>query len=307
MNNLDVIVMGAINMDILVHVDQYPKYGANVPAKNLEINVGGKGSNQAVAVAKQHVNQTLIGSIGNDDFGKQILSSLENSGVKTDHLIIKDDVQTGTAVAAVDNTGENTFMVVLGANNSITSSDIDAAMKNLNAKVFLVNLETSQESVLAALKIAKSKDMYIVLDPAPENSYFEESLKYADVVTPNKQETERITGVKVETIADGKKAAKIIANKGVKNVIVKLGESGNVLYESEKDLFTIIKATRVKAVNTVGAGDTFAGVLSAHLAKNPNNLVEAIEIASKAAAIKVSRSGGHEAIPTLEEINQFEY
>ncbi|GEQ49139.1 ribokinase [Tetragenococcus koreensis] len=302
--DLDVIVMGAINMDMYVHVDDFPKYGENIQAKELDQKVGGKGSNQAVTVAKQGVNQALIGTVGNDDFGKQILDSLSQQGVKTDYIVNKDDTQTGIAVAVVDHTGENTFMVILGANMALKAEEVEQAMEPLEGKIFLLNLETSQESVLAALKMAKKKKMYVVLDPAPEGSYFEEALQYADLVTPNQQETERITGMSVNTVDDAKKAAKWIADQGVSDVIVKLGSEGSVLYESQKDHFTIIEATRVKAINTVGAGDIFAGVLASKLAKEPDDLVAAAKLASKASALKVSRPGGQDGIPTKEELDQ---
>ncbi len=303
--DLDVVVMGAINMDMYVNVKDFPKYGENIQAKSLEQKIGGKGSNQAVAVAKQGVKQVLIGSVGNDDFGQQITEKLEQQGVKTDSVIKKDNVQTGIAVAVVDETGENTFMVILGANEALEAKEVERTFEPLNGKVFLLNLETSQESVLAALKIAKKKDMYIVLDPAPEGSYFKEALPYADLVTPNRQEAERITGLTVRSQDDARRAAKWIANKGVSNVIVKLGTEGNVLYESEKDKFTFIESTTVKAINTVGAGDTFAGVIAAQLSQKPGDLEAATRLASKAAAIKVSRPGGQESIPTAEEVNKF--
>ncbi|AYW44732.1 ribokinase [Tetragenococcus koreensis] len=302
--DLDVIVMGAINMDMYVHVDDFPKYGENIQAKELDQKVGGKGSNQAVTVAKQGVNQALIGTVGNDDFGKQILDSLSQQGVKADYIVNKDDTQTGIAVAVVDHTGENTFMVILGANMALKAEEVEQAMEPLEGKIFLLNLETSQESVLAALKMAKKKKMYVVLDPAPEGSYFEEALQYADLVTPNQQETERIAGMSVNTVDDAKKAAKWIADQGVSDVIVKLGSEGSVLYESQKDHFTIIEATRVKAINTVGAGDIFAGVLASKLAKEPDDLVAAAKLASKASALKVSRPGGQDGIPTKEELDQ---
>lgn len=302
--DLDVVVMGAINMDMYVHVKDFPKYGENIQAKELDQKVGGKGSNQAVTVAKQGVKQALIGTVGNDDFGKQILDSLSQQGVKTDYIVNKDDTQTGIAVAVVDHTGENTFMVILGANMALKAEEVEQAMEPLEGKIFLLNLETSQESVLAALKIAKKKNMYVVLDPAPEGSYFEETLQYADLVTPNQQETEKITGMTVNTVEDAKKAAQWIAEQGVSDVIVKLGSQGSVLYESKKERFTIIEATKVKAINTVGAGDIFAGVLASRLAQDPDDLVAAAKLASKASALKVSRPGGQDGIPTKEELEQ---
>lgn len=301
----DVIVMGGINVDLLVHVQQYPPYGTNVPAQSLEINVGGKGANQAVAVVKQHVCTTLIGSIGADQWGQQALDSLTQNNILPDQVVIKSTAATGTAVAVVDQTGENTLMVVLGANLALTRDDILTVMQDLEANIFLTNLETSRESVLTALQLAHKKGMYIIVDPAPASSYFPEVLQYADLVTPNKEETQQITGIPVENFAEAQKAAYLITQKGVPKAIVKLGSLGSVLYEASTQHFTIIPATPVQAVNTVGAGDTFAGVLAANLVQDPDNLVSAIKTASKAAALKVARSGGQAAIPTQEEIAQF--
>ncbi|GAA3019407.1 ribokinase [Tetragenococcus solitarius] len=299
---LDVVVMGSINMDMLVHVDDFPKYSENVVAKKLEVLAGGKGSNQAVTISKQDVKHAFLGAVGADDFGKQIIDMLNEKGVETKAIIRKTDAPTGTAVGIVDKVGENTFMGVLGANMALTAAEIEKAFENLEAKVFLLQLETSQESVIAALKCAKEKGMYIILDPAPEGCYFEESLSYTDLVTPNKQEAERITGIAIENVEDAKKAAKIIADTGVANVIVKLGGQGSVLFESAKDKCTFIEAKKVTAVNTVGAGDTFAGVLASELSRDRDNLVNAIQTATQASALKVARHGGHEAIPTRKEI-----
>lgn len=301
----DVIVMGGINVDLLVHVQQYPPYGTNVPAQSLEINVGGKGANQAVAVVKQHVRTTLIGSIGSDQWGQQALDSLTQNNILPDQVVIKSTAATGTAVAVVDQTGENTLMVVLGANLALTRDDILTVMQDLEASIFLTNLETSRESVLTALQLAHKKGMYTIVDPAPASSYFPEVLQYADLVTPNKEETQQITGIPVENFAEAQKAAYLITQKGVPKAIVKLGSLGSVLYEASTQHFTIIPATPVQAVNTVGAGDAFAGVLAANLVQDPDNLVSAIKTASKAAALKVARTGGQAAIPTQKEIAQF--
>lgn len=305
--NFDVIVMGSINMDMLVFVNNFPKFGENVVANGMEVLAGGKGSNQAVAVAKQDVKHAFLGAVGTDDFGNQMLEILDNKGVETKYIIRKENVPTGTAVGIVDQSGENTFMGILGANMAITEKDIQTSFAPLESKILLLQMETSKESVMTALKIAKEKGMYVILDPAPEGCFFEEALGYADLVTPNKQETEKITGIKIVNLEDAKKAARIIADTGVTNVIVKLGGEGSVLFESEKDAFTVIEAKKVTAINTVGAGDTFAGVLAAVLSKDKQDLVRAIKIATQASALKVSRPGGQDAIPTKEELSNYTF
>lgn len=303
----DVIVMGSINMDILVFVNDFPNFSENVVAKNMVTHAGGKGANQAVAVAKQGVKHTFIGAMGDDGFGDQIKEMLTSKGVDLNNLIIKENLQTGTAVGIVDKQGENTFVGVLGANMSITSNEIEDIFAGIDGKVFLLQMETSKESVLAALKAAKSKGMFVILDPAPEGCFFEEALKYADLVTPNSQETEKITGIKITDLKDAKKAAQIISDSCVPNVIVKMGAKGSLLYEAEKDQYTLFEAKKVKVIDTVGAGDTFAGVLASVLSEDTNNICHAIKVATQASALKVSRDGGQDAIPTKKELAQFDY
>lgn len=299
----DVLVMGSINMDMIVFVNDFPENGENVIAKSTEVHAGGKGANQAVAVAKQGVKHAFIGAVGNDDSGDQMIEILQNKGVETKYIIKKDDAQTGACVAVVDKKGENTLMGILGANMAITEEEIKKSFSNLSADILLLQLETSQESVLTALKIAKEKGMYIILDPAPEGCFIEEALSYADLVTPNRQETEKITGLKVTGIEEAKIAARKIADRGVRNVIVKLGSEGSVIFESDRGEYTFVEAKKVEAVDTIGAGDTFAGVLASVLSENKEDLIAAIKIATQASALKVSRTGGQDAIPTKEELN----
>lgn len=298
----DVVVMGSINMDLMVHVDTFPEYMQNTVANGLEVQTGGKGSNQAVAVAKQGVSHAFIGAVGNDDFGDRLLAMLAKQGVETSHIIRKADASTGIGVGIVDARGENTFMGVLGANMALTADETTKAFESIDAKVFLLQMETSKESVLAALTGAKGKGMRVILDPAPEGCFFEAALRYADVVTPNRQETERITGIRIDGVESAKQAALAIAAKGVENVIVKMGGEGSVVYETARDAFTVVPAERVNAINTTGAGDTFAGVLAACLARDPKDLIDAVRMATRAAALKVSRPGGQDAIPTWREL-----
>lgn len=298
----NVIVMGSINMDMFVYINKFPELGDNVVAKSSEVHIGGKGSNQAICVARQGIKHTFIGAVGNDTSGVQMVDLLENYGVDTKHIIKKEDAQTGTCVALIDNAGSNTPIGILGANMALTAQETENAFNDLDGGVLLLQMETSKESIMTALKIAKRKEMHIILDPAPEGLFFKEALAYADLVTPNKNETETIVGFKINSLDDAVNAAKTIAAFGVKNVIVKLGDKGSVVYESEKDKFTYIEAMKVDPINTIGAGDTFAGVLASILSEKKIGLIEAVRIATKASALKISRAGGPDAIPSRKEL-----
>lgn len=295
----DVAVMGSINLDVKVLVEQYPNYAETSSAKSIEMLPGGKGSNQAVAIAKLGGNVAFVGAVGDDSAGKQMIDNLEKQNVDTTNIYKSTEEGTGTFVIMLDDKGENTMVGTLGANNTLKKEEVETVIESIDVPVLLLQMETSKESIDGALSKAKEKGMFIILDPAPANGYFEEALSYADCVTPNQQETEKITGVKVTNKEEALEAAKIISEKGAKSVIIKMGSNGNLIYKEGQTTF--VEAHKVKAVDTVGAGDTFAGALALHYSKN-ENLVEAVKFANAAAAVKVSRLGGHEATPTIEEV-----
>lgn len=299
MEKYDVVVLGSINLDVIVNLDKYPQYGETVFANTINMEPGGKGSNQAVTVAKQGKKLLFLGSVGNDSSGRQMLQNLEEYNIDTKHIYISDTKGTGTFVAEIDKYGENTMAGTLGANSSLTKEYIYDALKDVEAEVLLLQMETSHESILAAMKVAKEKGMFVILDPAPADGYFKEALQYADVITPNQQETENLTGIQVINQETALKAAKAIEELGVKNSIIKMGANGNLVYQNGK--VDYIPALKVKAINSVGAGDTFAGALASSYVEN-KDLVQAVKYGNVAAGIKVSRAGGQESIPTSEEV-----
>ncbi|WP_430507880.1 ribokinase [Rossellomorea marisflavi] len=298
----DVITVGSINMDVIVESPQYPAYGDTVFANSIGMTPGGKGANQAVTAARLGKKTALIGAVGKDSAGTQLLKNLSSKGVDTSHILQVEEHGTGTFVAMIDETGENTMVGTKGANDHISEEDINSVFEQIDAKILLVQMETSQESIIASMKAAKSKGMYVILDPAPADGIFNEAFKYADLVVPNKQETERITGIQVHDQTSAHLAAEKIHELGVKDVIIKMAENGSLI--SQIGSITFVDAIAVKAVDTVGAGDCYAGALAcAYL--DTNDLVEAAKFASVAAGIKVSRSGGQDAIPTMEEVQAY--
>lgn len=302
MGKYDVVVLGSINLDVIVDVNKYPQYGNTVFANNIKMLPGGKGSNQAVAVAKQGKNLLFLGAVGDDSAGKQMLDNLKDNGVDTEYIQVTNESGTGTFVAFVDQNGENTMAGSLGANAILDEKYVVNSLEDIEAKVLLLQMETSKESILAAMKTAKEKGMFVILDPAPADGFFMEALEYADLITPNQQEKERLTGIKVINQDTAINAAEVIAGLGVKNSIIKMGSNGNLVYQSGKIDF--IPSLKVKAVNTVGAGDTFAGALASAYIET-QDLAEAVKYGNVAAGIKVSREGGQDAIPTYNEVTSY--
>ena len=296
----DVIVLGSINLDVKALVTSYPRHGDTATAKSITMLPGGKGSNQAVAAAKLGGKVAMLGAVGQDGAGKQMLDNLSNWGVDTQFVMRNGDEGTGTFIVQVDQTSENTMVGTLGANDTITAAEVDTALDQMEAPVLLMQLETSRESVVAALKAGRRKGMYIILDPAPADGFFPEALAYADCVTPNQQETERITGIHVTDKVEAVKAAKAIAGMGPKTVIVKLGADGSVVLH-EGEIYEI-DSVKVHALDSVCAGDVFAGALAVNYAQH-GDFLKAVNFANKAAAIKVSRVGNHQVFPTLADMS----
>lgn len=302
MKKVDIVVLGSINLDIMVNVSNFPKYGDTATAKSIQMLPGGKGANQAVAVAKQDISLIFLGSVGDDSAGRQMLSNLQENGIDTEYIYIDKKFGTGTFVPIVDDGGENTMVGTLGANASLSAEHINKILERVEAKILLLQMETSEESVMAALQKAKEKGMYVILDPAPADGFRPAALRYADVITPNQQETERITGIKVTDRDSALEAAKVLEGMGTKNCVIKLGAGGNIIYQSGKVDF--VPSLKVKAINTVGAGDTFAGALASEYART-GDLVQAVKYGNVAAGLKVSRGGGQAAIPTRKEVEAY--
>lgn len=298
----EIITMGAINQDIFLNANSFPNHGDTVWLKSINKQTGGKGANQALTLSRLNNDIRFIGAVGDDDHGQNMLKYFKNLHLNTDYIQVKQEVETGTFFIILDSTGENTMLGTLGANNLLNEKDVEYAFENTEANYFLLQLETSKDSILSALKLAKSKGITVVLDPAPSDGFNIQYLKYADIITPNQQEAETITKIKVTDKDTAFEAAKAIHKMGVATVIVKIGAQGSVIYNNNIEAF--IPAYHVKAINTVGAGDVFAGALTSEL-NNGKSLKESVKFATIASAIKIRSSKTQEAIPTQDEIEKF--
>jgi ribokinase len=295
----DIAVVGSINMDVVVSTPKYPDYGQTLFCEKIDMIPGGKGANQAVTVAQMEKKVCMLGAVGDDAPGNELIRNLNSRGIDTSHLVSVSNNGTGTFVAMVDPSGENTMVGTKGANESLSKENIEDAFSKIEADILLVQMETSRESILTSMKIAKERGMYVILDPAPADGIFEEAFQYADLILPNNQETEAITGIKVVDPDTATQAAAKLHAFGIRDVMVKMGENGVLV--STKGQETFIDAIKVKAVDTVGAGDCYAGAVASKLSET-RDLVEAAKFATVAAGIKVSRTGGHDAVPSLEEV-----
>ncbi|HEX2846867.1 MAG: ribokinase [Chitinophagaceae bacterium] len=295
-----IVVIGSSNMDMVVKTDHIPVPGETVLSGSFFMNPGGKGANQAVTVARLGGEVVFISKLGNDVFGKQFSQLFSDEGIDTSFILSDEDFPSGVALITVDKAGENSIVVASGANANLHSKDMQKALDEIAAaSLVLLQLEIPMDVVHFAVNYAASKNVKVILNPAPANELSEELLKNIDILTPNKTEASMISGVDVTNIESAKKAAKAICSKGVKNVVVTMGPLGAVICQDGK--FSVVAAQKVETVDTTAAGDVFNGALAVALCKG-DSLEEAVGFACEAAALSVTRLGAQSSIPYRNEL-----
>lgn len=298
----NICVIGSLNMDLVVKVDKRPKGGQTVIGGDFKEVPGGKGANQAVAMARLGGNVNMIGKVGTDGFGETLLNALKNDNVNTEY-INKADVATGVAMITVDSNAENSIVVAPGANFKVDKHYIDASIEGIEkSDIVVLQLETPIETINYALKKSKELGKYTILNPAPAVKLDDEIISNVDLLTPNETELEILSGVDIQTEADIEKAAQIMINKGVKELIVTLGSKGSLYINKDKSIFK--KAYNVNAIDTTAAGDSYTGALAVAFA-NDKNIEEAMDFASKVGALSVQKEGAQSSLPTLEDVQNF--
>ena len=298
----NICVIGSLNMDLVVNVDTMPKPGQTIIGSNFKEVPGGKGANQAVAMARLNGNVSMIGKVGEDGFGQTLINSLKNDKVDTTYKQTSKGA-TGVALITVDKNAQNSIVVSPGANFEVKEDDIDNNIEAIkNSDIVVLQLETPLNTIKYALNKAKELNKYTILNPAPAVKLDDEIIKNVDLLTPNETELEIISGVSIETEEDIQKAAQIMIEKGVKELIVTLGSKGSLYINKEKSMFK--KAYKVEAVDTTAAGDSYTGALAVALSQD-KNIEDAMDFASKVGALSVLKEGAQSSLPTLEDVKNF--
>ena len=298
----NICVIGSLNMDLVVNVDTMPKPGQTIIGSNFKEVPGGKGANQAVAMARLNGNVSMIGKVGEDGFGHTLINSLKNDKVDTTYIQTAKGA-TGVALITVDKNAQNSIVVSPGANFEVKEDDIDNNIEAIkNSDIVVLQLETPLNTIKYALNKAKELNKYTILNPAPAVKLDDEIIKNVDLLTPNETELEIISGVSIETEEDIQKAAQIMIEKGVKELIVTLGSKGSLYINKEKSMFK--KAYKVEAVDTTAAGDSYTGALAVALSQD-KNIEDAMDFASKVGALSVLKEGSQSSLPTLEDVKNF--
>ena len=298
-----IVIVGSSNTDMMVKVDHFPLPGETLIGNHFMTAQGGKGANQAVAVARLGGDATFVCCLGDDAFGNQSLALLKKEGMNTKHVRLIKGASSGVALIPVDKNGENTIIVASGANAMLSVDDIKAAEEDIkNAGILLMQLETPIPALIYAAKIAHANGVKVILNPAPfpKDPLPKELLENVDIIIPNETEAAYMVGEQITDDASALSVIRKIQAKGVSTVIVTVGKLGAYTTD-EQDKLVLVPAFPVKAVDTVAAGDTFCGGLCVALAKG-YSLADAIKVGNKAASIAVTREGAQPSVPTAEEV-----
>lgn len=294
----NILVIGSANIDLTIHTDRMPKLGETVTGHGFSMNSGGKGANQAVAAAKLGGDVKFLGVIGNDTYGEKLLADLRKSGAVFEG-ITADGVPTGTACITVVN-GDNFIVLNPGANDLLTPEIIEEKAELIRKSDYVImQLEIPVDSVLRAALIAKNAGTAVVLNPAPVKDLPDEIYRFTDIMIPNEYEAMLLTGISTDNEQGCRDAVEDLRKKGVKTVIITLGDRGCVYNDGDRIIFH--PAGKADVVDTTSAGDSFIGALCCKLASG-NSLTESIDYATKVAAVTVSRRGASESIPYAHEI-----
>ena len=295
-----IYVLGSINMDMVAKVPYMPVNGETLTADKYYVNPGGKGANQAVAIAKLGGKVAMIGKVGSDETGDALKANLKNMGVD-ESMVTRADVPSGIAMIIVEG-GDNRIILYKGANHAVTKADVDEGLKNAKpGDALVMQLEIPLEIVTYAAAVAKEKGMLVVLNPAPAVPLDEELLKNVDIIAPNESETEILTGVSLDSDVHIALAVKKLYQLGVKRVIITMGSRGAIVTNGQT--ITPIEPRKVVAVDTTSAGDTFVGATVLRYLDG-DTLEEAAKFASVASSITITREGAAQSIPTLEEVKK---
>ncbi|MBE9180284.1 ribokinase [Oculatella sp. LEGE 06141] len=304
MNRPHVVVFGSINMDLVARTPKLPTPGETLLGYSFATVPGGKGANQAVAIARLGIPTHMIGRVGNDDFAQSLLASLQGAGVQTAGIWVDDSNHSGVAMIAVDDQSENHIIVVPGVNGQINEADVERLIHQLpGAAALLLQFEIPLPAIQAAAVAANKAGVRVILDPAPAQSNLPSELySLVDIITPNTVEAKQLVGFPVDDAETAAQAADVLHQRGVNTVVIKLGAKGAFCSTATETFFTPTFA--VQAVDTVAAGDAFNGGLAAALAEG-RSLREAIRWGAAAGALSVTKPGAQPSLPDRATFDTF--
>jgi ribokinase len=300
---MSVVVFGSINMDLVVRTPRFAQPGETLTGRTFYTAPGGKGANQAVAAARLGAPTWMVGRVGADVFGQALVSSLQASGVQTEVVFTDPSQPSGTALITVDDRAENQIIIIPGANGQMGEDDLERMHRVIGTRgVLLLQLETPLPGVLAAAQLARQHGLTVILDPAPAATLPDELYQAIDWITPNESEAALLVGFAVSDETSARQAAIVLHQRGVANVVIKMGGRG--AFWSSPAGRLMLPPFHVQPVDTVAAGDAFNGALAAGL-ETGLAPAEALRRACAVGAISTTRPGAQPSMPTLSELEEF--
>lgn len=294
-----IVVLGGINMDLVTIAPRFPEAGETVVGSSFLTYPGGKGANQAVAVARMGGRAIMVGRVGNDIFGAQLVEALSRSGVDTSAVGFSD-TSSGIAVINIDQSSQNRIVQVLGANDTCGDVEFHRISQLLpQASTLMLQLEVSIELSRRAAQLAFAQGKTVILDPAPARPIPEAFYSCCTVITPNETEAQALVGFPVTDRGSAAQAAVALLGKGVKSVIIKLGEQG--AYYATPSGGEQVRAFSVPTIDSVGAGDAFNGALAVAMAEG-QELGDAVRTACAAGGLAAGKVGAQDSMPQRDEV-----
>ena len=302
--NLRVLVIGSFMMDLVVRTPRVPENGETVIGSSFRRFPGGKGANQAVSAARLGGHVTMVGKLGRDLFGNEMQEVLNGEGIYTDHILRDGEASTGVGLITLDEkTGNNRIIVVPGANLRYSQVDLQSIQDVVQSSdVLMLQLEMDLHLVDAAVTMATKHQIPVILNPAPAQELDDQLLRQVTYLTPNETEAQMLSGVEVTDVHTAEEAAKILLEKGVKNVVITLGENGALL--ADETGTEHIPAFPTTVVDTVAAGDAFNGALAVAIAQG-TPLRQAVRFANAVGALAVTKEGAIPSLPYLGDVKDF--
>ena len=298
-----ILVVGSLNMDLVTHVHKTPKVGETVLGNGLKEIPGGKGANQAVAIGRLGGDVCMLGRVGDDGFGETLLNNLQKNQVDATFVEKVKDMPSGTALIMVNHDGDNSIVVVPGANFELKKDMItEAVFKDVD--YVLAQLETPMETIEEVFVKAKAQGITTVLNPAPARDLSPRLLDHVDMLVPNETEFELITGFSGETQEGLNEGTAKLFEMGLSEVLITLGKKGACYMNKDGKVFRT-SGYKVNAVDTTAAGDSFIGGLLTRLAMG-ESVEDSMEYAMKVGAVTVSRHGAQSSLPSVADIDEFE-
>ncbi len=306
-SSADVCVVGSFMLDLVVGTKRRPAPGETVFGESFDSFLGGKGFNQAIAAVRSGATASMVGRLGADEFGDRFRATLESEGIDAAHVAADASTGTGVGLPVIDADGSNSIIVVPRANLRVQPTDVECAAAAIaGAKVVLMQLELPVESLVAAARIARAAGKTVVLNPAPANDEVHALARLVDVLVPNEVEAEQLSGIVCDGDGAVDAARALLSSFDVAAVVVTLGERGSVLVNADVAACGASEPVwfgphEVRAVDTVGAGDAFAGALAAGIARGLE-LADAVRYANAAGALAVTVPGAEPSMPRNEAV-----